>query len=38
LGLGIAYGTYTAFAILSLVFVLRYVKETNGTELESVRQ
>ncbi len=37
LGLGIAYGAYTAFAILSFLFVLRFVKETKGTELESVR-
>ena len=36
LGLGIAYGLYTGFAVLSLVFVLRFVRETNGTELEDV--
>jgi SP family sugar:H+ symporter-like MFS transporter len=37
-GLGIAYGVYTAFALLSFLFVLRFVRETNGTELESVRR
>jgi SP family sugar:H+ symporter-like MFS transporter len=36
LGLGIAYGLYTAFAVLSFIFVMRFVRETNGTELESV--
>jgi SP family sugar:H+ symporter-like MFS transporter len=38
LGLGIAYGMYAAFALLSLLFVLRFVKETNGTELEAAAQ
>jgi len=36
LGLGIAYGVYTAFAVLSFVFVMRFVRETKGTELEAV--
>ncbi len=36
LGLGIAYGLYTAFAVLSFVFVLRFVRETNGRELEEM--
>ena len=36
LGLGLAYGVYTAFAILSFVFVLRFVKESNGRELEDM--
>ena len=36
LGLGFAYGLYTAFAILSFVFVWRYVTESNGRELEEM--
>jgi len=36
LGLGVSYGVYTAFAALSFVFVLRWVKETKGRELESM--
>jgi SP family sugar:H+ symporter-like MFS transporter len=35
-GLGLAYGLYTAFAVLSLLFVMRYVKETRGMELEEM--
>ncbi len=35
-GLGFAYGFYTAFAILSLLFVLKFVKETKGRELEDM--
>jgi SP family sugar:H+ symporter-like MFS transporter len=35
-GLGLAYGLYTAFAALSFIFVLSFVRETNGTELEDV--
>lgn len=35
-GLGMAYGLYTAMAILSFFFVLRFVKETRGRELESM--
>lgn len=35
-GLGFAYGLYTFFAILSLLFVLRFVKETEGIELEDM--
>lgn len=33
-----AYGLYTAMAILSFFFVLRFVKETRGRELESEEQ
>jgi MFS transporter, SP family, sugar:H+ symporter len=33
-GLGLAYGIYAAFALLSLVFVLRFITETKGVELE----
>jgi SP family sugar:H+ symporter-like MFS transporter len=36
LGLGIAYGLYTMFAVLSFIFVLRCVKESKGRELEDM--
>jgi SP family sugar:H+ symporter-like MFS transporter len=35
-GLGLAYGVYAACAVLSLIFVLRFVKETRGQELEEM--
>jgi SP family sugar:H+ symporter-like MFS transporter len=35
-GLGFAYGIYTFFALLSVLFVLRLVKETSGMELEEM--
>jgi MFS transporter, SP family, sugar:H+ symporter len=35
-GLTLAYGLYTFFALLSLFFVLRSVKETKGKELEEM--
>ncbi|NCT91713.1 sugar porter family MFS transporter [Cellulomonas sp. APG4] len=35
-GLGLAYGLYTAFALLSFLFVLRFVKETKGRQLEDM--
>jgi SP family sugar:H+ symporter-like MFS transporter len=35
-GLGLAYSIYAAFAVLSLLFVLRFVKETKGLELEEL--
>jgi sugar porter (SP) family MFS transporter len=35
-GLSFAYGLYTAFAVLSLLFVARYVHETKGRELEQM--
>jgi SP family sugar:H+ symporter-like MFS transporter len=35
-GLGLAYGLYATFAILSFFFVLRYVSETKGRELEEI--
>jgi sugar porter (SP) family MFS transporter len=34
LGLTFAYGLYTAFAVLSFLFVIRFVRETKGKELE----
>ncbi|HEY1141344.1 MAG TPA: sugar porter family MFS transporter, partial [Lysobacter sp.] len=37
IGLSFAYGLYAAFAVLSLVFVLRSVRETKGMELEEMR-
>lgn len=36
LGLGLAYGLYTAFAVLSFFFVWRFVTETKGRELEEM--
>jgi MFS transporter, SP family, sugar:H+ symporter len=36
ISLGVAYGTYTMMAVLSLVFVLLRVKETRGLELEAM--
>ena len=35
-GLGIAYGLYTTFAILSFFFVWRFVNESKGRELEEM--
>jgi MFS family permease len=35
-GLPLAYGIYTAFAALALVFVVRAVPETKGRELETM--
>jgi SP family sugar:H+ symporter-like MFS transporter len=35
-GLGLAYGIYATFALLSLLFVLRFVRETRGQELETM--
>jgi MFS transporter, SP family, sugar:H+ symporter len=36
IGLGFAYGLYTFFAVLSLVFVARRIRETKGRELEQM--
>ena len=35
-GLGIAYGLFTLFAVLSFVFTWKWVKETRGAELEDM--
>ncbi|MEV0068104.1 MULTISPECIES: sugar porter family MFS transporter [unclassified Amycolatopsis] len=35
-GLGLAYGVYTFFAFVSIFFVIKYVKETKGRELEEM--
>ena len=36
IGLGAAYGIYAGFAILSFIFIIRFVKETKGLELEEM--
>ncbi len=36
IGLAFAYGFYTAFALLSLLFVARFVPETKGRQLEDM--
>ena len=38
LGLAYAYGLYTLAAILSIVFVSAFVRETRGRELETMRE
>jgi hypothetical protein len=38
IGLGLAYGIYTAAAILSFFFVVRFVSETKGKELKEMRR
>jgi MFS transporter, SP family, sugar:H+ symporter len=35
-GLGLAYGIYTTMAVLSLLFVLKFIRETKGVELEEM--
>jgi MFS transporter, SP family, sugar:H+ symporter len=35
-GLGIAYGLFTLFAVLSIFYVAKYVKETKGVALEQM--
>jgi MFS transporter, SP family, sugar:H+ symporter len=36
ISLSLAYGLYTVFAVLSFLFVLRWVRETKGVELEDM--
>ncbi|WP_251450480.1 sugar porter family MFS transporter [Microbacterium sp. Marseille-Q6648] len=36
-GLGLAYGVYTFFAFVAIFFVIRFVRETKGQTLESMR-
>jgi SP family sugar:H+ symporter-like MFS transporter len=36
IGLAVAYGIYTAFAVLSFVFVAKFVRETKGRHLEDM--
>jgi sugar porter (SP) family MFS transporter len=35
-GLGLAYGLYTAAALISALFTLRFIRETKGRELEQM--
>lgn len=35
-GLGLAYGLYATMAVLSFFFVLKFIRETRGRELESM--
>jgi len=37
-GLGVAYGIYTFFAALSFFFVRKFIRETKGQELESMKE
>ena len=37
IGLAGAYGLYALFSLLSIVFVVRYVYETRGVELEDMQ-
>lgn len=36
-GLGGAYGVYTIFAVISIVFIVKYIHETKGKELEEMQ-
>jgi hypothetical protein len=36
ISLGVAYGLYTLFAFLSFLFVLKFVQETKGKQLEDM--
>ncbi|MFG0262937.1 MAG: sugar porter family MFS transporter, partial [Novipirellula sp. JB048] len=36
-GLGGAYGFYTASAVISILFIIRFIEETKGKELEEMR-
>lgn len=38
MSLGIAYGLYAGFALISLFFVLKFVPETKGVELEDMTE
>jgi MFS transporter, SP family, sugar:H+ symporter len=38
IGLGYAYGLYAFFAILSFVFVIMFIRETRGRELEAMSE
>jgi len=35
-GLSLAYGLYTGFALLAFIFVIKAVRETKGRELEEM--
>lgn len=34
--LALAYGHYAGFALLSLLFVMRFIRETKGKQLEDM--
>ena len=36
ISLGLAYGIFTVFAVLSIPFVARYIRETKGVSLEDM--
>lgn len=38
ISLGLAYGIFTVFAVLSIPFVARYIRETKGVSLEDMGQ
>ncbi|WP_129658273.1 sugar porter family MFS transporter [Rothia halotolerans] len=38
IGLGLAYGVYTAFAFISIFFVARFIQETKGQTLEELSE
>ena len=38
IGLGLAYGLFTLFAVLSFLFTWKWVKETRGAELEDMER
>ena len=38
IGLAGAYGMYTFFAVISIIFVIKYVHETKGIELEDMQR
>jgi SP family sugar:H+ symporter-like MFS transporter len=37
IGLGGAYGFYSVCAVISIFFILKWVKETKGKELEEMK-
>jgi hypothetical protein len=37
IGLGGSYGIYTFCAIISIVFIVKFIKETKGKELEEMK-
>ena len=38
IGLGFAYGVFTAFAVLSFFFVVKFIRETKGVSLEDMQE
>ena len=37
ISLGLAYGIYATFAVVSFLFVARWVRETKGVQLEDMK-